>query len=118
MQMLCMRHCTTAEGFNRRKEPRNSNIAQLNLQRMVATGVCTSKRELPARLYTTPEYQMHQKTQPAVSQLMKCVRKPDSTLEEKHEESIRSKLFERSDLSVIWFLWIFEVVPAVVVETS
>ncbi|KZV22809.1 hypothetical protein F511_34275 [Dorcoceras hygrometricum] len=46
------------------------------------------------------------------------VRKPDSTLEEKHEESVRSKLFERSDLRVIWFFWSFEVVPAVVVETN
>ncbi|KZV28774.1 hypothetical protein F511_06694 [Dorcoceras hygrometricum] len=45
-------------------------------------------------------------------------RKPDSTLEEKREESVCSKLFERSDPSVLWFFWTLEVVPAVAVETS
>ncbi|KZV41724.1 hypothetical protein F511_29989 [Dorcoceras hygrometricum] len=72
MQMLCMKNGTTAEGYNRRREPRNSSTAQLNLQRMVATSVCTSIRKLPAHLYTTPEYQMNQTAQPAVAQLMNC----------------------------------------------
>ncbi|KZV46584.1 hypothetical protein F511_39406 [Dorcoceras hygrometricum] len=34
MQMLCMKNGTTAEGYNRRKEPKDSNIAQRNLQRI------------------------------------------------------------------------------------
>ncbi|KZV42966.1 hypothetical protein F511_42526 [Dorcoceras hygrometricum] len=70
--MLCMKNETTSEGYNRRKGAKELKHSSTESATMVATGVCTSIRKLPARLYTTPEYQMHQAAQPAVAQLMNC----------------------------------------------
>ncbi|KZV46894.1 hypothetical protein F511_34835 [Dorcoceras hygrometricum] len=54
MQMLCMKNGITAEGYNQIREPKNSNIAQRNLQRICGHGVCRTYGRYPLTPTRTP----------------------------------------------------------------
>ncbi|KZV58437.1 hypothetical protein F511_31272 [Dorcoceras hygrometricum] len=84
MQILCMKNGTTAEGYNRRREPKDSNLAQRNLQRICGHGVCRTCGRYPLTPTRTPLPDAST-AQPAVAQPMNCANKTDSIQHMQHQ---------------------------------